>query len=79
MGHPAERFIRMATRPVFKIRPWQIGPGAYGHSKRMVTGEKLKEIEVLWQPGDGCGWEGPFEVDEADLDPDNPGFTKELL
>jgi len=64
-----------------KIRQWQIGPFAYVYDKRMVTVEKLKEIEAGWQPGGGFSWpwEGPFEVDEADLDPDRPGFTKELL
>ena len=68
----------MTTQTVFKIRQWQNDLGDYVYCKRMVTGGKLEEIKVLWQPDEGFSPEGPFEVDEADLDPDKPGFTKEL-
>lgn len=67
----------MAQVSVFRIRQWQNDRGGYEYEKRLVTREKLEEIKTLWRSNDGFSYRGPYEVDEADLDPDEPGFMKD--
>jgi hypothetical protein len=68
----------MAVVSVFRIRWYNGETGKTVREPYMVTEQKLKELQADWRSGDGFGFDGPFEFDETDLDPDRPGCTKEM-
>lgn len=63
---------------VFRIHKHQIQSSRIVREKLRGDAVKLDEIRAIWRNSDGFGFEGPFEVDAAHLDPHRPGCMKEM-